>query len=380
VEHEVVLTGDRVSLRPFRHGDPVDAAFLREMAADPASRRWSRSLQRIHAAGDGGAAWLETRSAMPGTYEWLVEADGRAAGRVSLHRFGDDAETEVGYWTLPDVRGRGIARRAARLATQYGHADLGLDRIALTHAVANPASCRVALAASFRLEGTARASQDHGDGVALDMHVHARLAGDDWEPLPDLSVAPSPVDVAGDGVLLRAWRSSDAPAVAAAISDPQIARWNPVGVSGQRLAESATGQPEPPPATDGVLAWIEDVRAAGDAVTWAIVDPAAGTVAGKVSLFHLDAANGSAEAGYWVLAEHRGRGIGRRALAAAARYAFDVVGVQRVELFHAVDNPASCAVASGAGFDLEGTLRRSYRYGDGVLHDEHVHARLADPP
>ena len=31
-----------------------------------------------------------------------------------------------------------------------------------------------------------------------------------------------------------------------------------------------------------------------------------------------------------------------------------------------------------AGFRLKGTLRESYRYGDGQVHDEHLHARLAD--
>ena len=44
---------------------------------------------------------------------------------------------------------------------------------------------------------------------------------------------------------------------------------------------------------------------------------------------------------------------------------------------HAVANPASCRVAEKAGFRLEGVLAQSHRYGDGVYHDEHLHARLA---
>ena len=66
---------------------------------------------------------------------------------------------------------------------------------------------------------------------------------------------------------------------------------------------------------------------------------------------------------------------------AATRFAFEALGLNRVELFHAVDNPSSCGVATGAGFALEGVARQAYRYGDGVLHDDHMHARLAnDPP
>ena len=38
---------------------------------------------------------------------------------------------------------------------------------------------------------------------------------------------------------------------------------------------------------------------------------------------------------------------------------------------------SSCRVAEIAGFGLEGRLRQSYRYPDGVYHDEHLHARLA---
>ena len=52
----------------------------------------------------------------------------------------------------------------------------------------------------------------------------------------------------------------------------------------------------------------------------------------------------------------------------------------RLELFHAVENAGSCRVAESAGLRLEGVHRSSYRYGDGLLHDEHCHARLADDP
>ena len=37
-------------------------------------------------------------------------------------------------------------------------------------------------------------------------------------------------------------------------------------------------------------------------------------------------------------------------------------------------------MAEKAGFVFEGRLRRSYRYGDGVKHDELLWARLADDP
>ena len=45
-----------------------------------------------------------------------------------------------------------------------------------------------------------------------------------------------------------------------------------------------------------------------------------------------------------------------------------------------MENVASARVAEKAGFLLEGRLRRSYRYGDGVKHDELLWARLSDDP
>jgi hypothetical protein len=40
-------------------------------------------------------------------------------------------------------------------------------------------------------------------------------------------------------------------------------------------------------------------------------------------------------------------------------------------------NSGLCAVARAAGFVHEGTLRESFRYADGIYHDEHVHGLLA---
>ena len=64
------------------------------------------------------------------------------------------------------------------------------------------------------------------------------------------------------------------------------------------------------------------------------------------------------------------------ALRAATAFAFTELDLLRVELFHAVENLGSCRTVEAAGYRLEGVHRESYRYGDGVWHDEHSHARL----
>lgn len=52
-----------------------------------------------------------------------------------------------------------------------------LHRLELAHSVRNPASCRVADKAGYRLEGTKRQEGRHADGWH-DMHPHARLRSD----------------------------------------------------------------------------------------------------------------------------------------------------------------------------------------------------------
>jgi Acetyltransferase (GNAT) domain len=72
----------------------------------------------------------------------------------------------------------------------------------------------------------------------------------------------------------------------------------------------------------------------------------------------------------------RGAGSATAAVAAGSRWLFETLCLRRVEIKHAVDNPASCHVALNAGFTPEGTLRDAMLHADG-WHDMHLHARLS---
>ncbi|WP_246214001.1 GNAT family N-acetyltransferase [Kitasatospora viridis] len=89
----------------------------------------------------------------------------------------------VSYWTTPAARGRGVAVRACRSLTQWAFDDLGLFRLELGHRTNNPASCRVATAAGFAVEGLQRQKLEY-DGARFDVELHARLATDSAEPGP----------------------------------------------------------------------------------------------------------------------------------------------------------------------------------------------------
>jgi RimJ/RimL family protein N-acetyltransferase len=156
----------------------------------------------------------------------------------------------------------------------------------------------------------------------------------------------------------------DAEAVLAACADPQIALYN---------AGATT--------LEGVRRWCarRGDWTNGTHASWLVKDTA-GQLVGQVSLFEVDADQLDCQIGYWVAPWARRKGVATAAVAAATRFAFGALGLARLELFHAVENVASCAVAQRTGYAHEGTHRRSYRYGDGRHHDEHSHARLATDP
>lgn len=96
---------------------------------------------------------------------------------------------------------------------------------------------------------------------------------------------------------------------------------------------------------------------------------------GQVGLREVSLFEASAVLSYWVLPAARGAGVAVRAARTLTRWAFDVVGLQRLGLHHSTANHASCRVADKLGFGLEGTLRGAVRHADG-RHDVHVHACL----
>jgi len=171
------------------------------------------------------------------------------------------------------------------------------------------------------------------------------------------------VTLDGPGMTLRPWREDDVPAVLDALRDPAVARWNPADSRAPDLAVAA--------------AWVAQRADWSDGSHASFAVESGCELLGSVSLFRIDRVHDNAEIGYWVAAAARGRGVAAASVRAVSDWAFGPLRLARVQLYHAVENPASCRVAEKAGYRLEGVVRQSYRYGDGRLHDEHLHGRLA---
>jgi RimJ/RimL family protein N-acetyltransferase len=110
--------------------------------------------------------------------------------------------------------------------------------------------------------------------------------------------------------------------------------------------------------------------------SWAITPPQTRNAAGYVALRDIVLKFGYAEITYWVRAPFRGRGLATAAVKLVADWALEDVGLHRLEVKHSVKNGPSCAVATNAGFTVEGTARSALLHADG-WHDMHVHARVA---
>ncbi|MFE4334882.1 GNAT family N-acetyltransferase [Streptomyces sp. NPDC056831] len=135
-------------------------------------------------------AWLEKREGgwdrgAAATFAVLGAADGALLGAVGLSWVDrEDGLAVIGYWTLPDARGRGVATRAVRAVTSWAFETADARRIEIAHATGNEASCRVADRCGYLPEGTLRDSHRYGDGAYHGEHLHARLAADP-EPAAD---------------------------------------------------------------------------------------------------------------------------------------------------------------------------------------------------
>jgi len=144
-------------------------------------------------------------------------------------------------------------------------------------------------------------------------------------------IAPDP-PLAADGVVLRVPDDGDASWITEACNDPDIAQF-------------IVGTPPP-------RRW-----APSTATELVIADAAHAEPLGLVSLRFAERDPGLAAVGYWLCPKARGRGAATVAVQLIARWAFDELGVQRLELTTAPENVASQRVAERAGFTREGVLR-----------------------
>ncbi len=108
---------------------------------------------------------------------FAIRENGELIGSISLGVTAHNTAS-IGYWCVPQARGRGIMTRALRRVCRYALDKLAVHRIELTAARDNLASQRVAEKVGFQREGVMRSKHAHPDGHRIDEVLFSLLPGE----------------------------------------------------------------------------------------------------------------------------------------------------------------------------------------------------------
>ena len=184
----VTLEGNGIRLRKWRH---TDAQRVVEACSDERTQHWLAhslpspyTLEHAHSF----IAGLSEEANRGKTLSWCV-ADAESdvcVGSVAImdlhHAMGTSGE--IGFWTHPDARGRGVMSQAVRLAVRHAFipredGGLGRRRLQLIAADGNSASEHTARVNGFVEVGRDRQAERLDDGTFADL-VRFDLLVDEW--------------------------------------------------------------------------------------------------------------------------------------------------------------------------------------------------------
>ncbi|MEU6318437.1 GNAT family N-acetyltransferase [Streptomyces sp. NPDC047009] len=165
-------------------------AWLRGLT-DPDFRQWNTPLKTVDNWEDALASMRSKAAGVANgtnaSFRITDAESGGTLGHIGVNEIDHVLRVaRVGYWILPEVRGRGVASRALALTARWALTDLGLNRLELGHALGHEASCRIAERCGFPFEGTLRGAMFEAGrkDVFRDVHLHARIASDPEPEIP----------------------------------------------------------------------------------------------------------------------------------------------------------------------------------------------------
>lgn len=175
------------------------------------------------------------------------------------------------------------------------------------------------------------------------------------EPLPVLM---------GRRVLLREPREGDAAPIFEHTSDPEVTRF--LSFDPPRVIEE----------TELFIARARESRLHDREYAFVIANLATDEPLGVIALRHMDLMTSTAQIGTWVARRHWGTGVNSEAKGLLLDYAFDELGLHRIEARIPSSNERSLRAFEKLGAVCEGTLRESF-VKDGRHEDTHLYAILS---
>lgn len=168
----------------------------------------------------------------------------------------------------------------------------------------------------------------------------------------------------GSRITLRELRVSDAPSLFAMLTTEEVARFI-----------------SPPPTTvegfERFIMWANRERAAGNYACFAIVPHGMDTAVGLFQVRQLEPGWGTAEWGFAMGSAFWGTGLFAEGAQMVLQFAFETIGVHRLEARAAVLNGRGNGALRKLGAVREGILRRSFLR-DGQYLDQALWAILGD--
>jgi RimJ/RimL family protein N-acetyltransferase len=184
--------------------------------------------------------------------------------------------------------------------------------------------------------------------VFITPRVTTEVISTDWRTgLPVLSATR---------VTLRELRASDAPSLFAMLTTEEVSRFI-----------------SPPPTTiegfERFIAWTLRMRELGSYACFAVTVDGSDTALGIFQLRELEPGFGTAEWGFAIGSEYWGTGVFLEGAELMVQFAFETVGVHRLEARAAVRNGRGNGALRKIGAVQEGVLRRSFLR-NGQYHDQ----------
>lgn len=293
-------------------------------------------------------AWIERQASKPGSLALLAVAGDAVVAMMNCSaRTGRRRIAHVGEIGMSIARpwwgvGLGTRMMAALIDWAEAHPLLGLLELGVY--ADNERALRLYRGCGFVQAGTIPRRTRFDDGSTRDdITMYRRVDG-------TLSGTPDPEGFRADlggGAVMRQVSYGDAEKL-----------WPIYDRNRERLRPWFRWAPSVRSVGDvrgGIAEWIE--RQAGEGTLTCVIEEA-GEVRGLAYLVMHNRTDRKTELGYWLDAGHEGRGLVTRACRSLVRYAFEQLGVNRIDITADVDNTRSQAVADRLGFERESVIRQ----------------------
>ena|SRR5580698_6411658 len=152
------------------------------------------------------------------------------------------------------------------------------------------------------------------------------------------------LQIRSDGLLMRTLEDADAPALVDAVQESveSVGRWMPWCTPTYAEIEARNW-----------IALCQVNLAAGSAYDFGIFDESSSSFLGAAGLNSVNKEHRFCSLGYWVRQSRQRQRVASRSVNMLTRYAFETLGLHRIEIVVAIGNAASEAVALKSGATAE---------------------------